>query len=60
VIDEPAIREWTAANKRARDDYRVQPFERVDDNVAAGVHKPPSTMAARYQAQYRERKAAKS
>jgi len=60
VIDAEAIREWSAANKRAREAYRVQPFERIDDNLAAGFHKPPSTMKARYQAQYRARQAAKS
>jgi len=57
TLDLPAIEAWNLRNKRARDDYRVQPFERIDDNLAAGFHKPPRTSHAHYQARYRARKA---
>jgi len=56
MIDAEAIDAWNRRNKRARDDYRVQPFERIDDNVAAGFHKPPRMSRAHYQARYRARK----
>jgi hypothetical protein len=53
VIDHAAIRAWSIANKKARDEYRARPFERPHDNAAAGYR---ASSKAAIQAAYRERK----
>jgi len=53
VIDHAAIRAWSIANKKARDEYRARPFARPHDNAAAGYR---ASSKAAIQAAYRERK----